>query len=371
MTKENQESEIVIYDAEQTTALDIFVNGGVDPLIEELKKKVDNFEADVTTEKGRKAYKSFARKIGSAKLRLDEAGVELNKEYYDKIKKVNEERKRIASLMQPLQEEARRPVTEWENRIKGHQNAIAEFQTVSLTISNQWDVLSIEEMENQIKLIKMEERDWQEFSVKAANEKEKAINIIQTTIDKRKKHDKDQAELLRLQKEEEERKQKEHERLIAEAAAEAARKEVEERAAREKAEAEARVIAEQKAAQERELMIQKEKEQAESRAKEAEQARIRQEVKAKEDAEQALIKAKEDAERAAKAERERIEAEQRLIEEEKAKREANKKNREKKQNKATEDLFSLFEKQGLDYATAYGIVQAISEGKISNITINY
>ena len=108
MTKENQESEIVIYDAEQTTALDIFVNGGVDPLIEELKKKVDNFEADVTTEKGRKAYKSFARKIGSAKLRLDEAGVELNKEYYDKIKKVNEERKRIASLMQPLQEEARR-----------------------------------------------------------------------------------------------------------------------------------------------------------------------------------------------------------------------------------------------------------------------
>lgn len=155
------------------------------------------------------------------------------------------------------------------------------------------------------------------------------------------------------------------------------RKEAEERAIKEREEqirreASAKAEAEKLEAQEREKAAEEAKLKAEQAKVEAENRAIEAEKQAKIDAELAAKKAKEDAEKAAEAARlaevARQEAEAKRVADEKAKREANKRHVGEIRKAAKEALMSLC---GLSEDQAKAVVLAINSDNVPNVSIKY
>jgi|13_taG_2_1085334.scaffolds.fasta_scaffold15521_2 hypothetical protein len=362
MTKENQ--EVILYKEEEATALKLYRNDGLDPFIENIRKVAKEFEADVTTEKGRKAYKSLAYKISQAKTKVEEIRKSENEEHQAAITANNKKGKKAVADLQAIQDEVKKPVTEWENRIAEHQASIANIEKLAAVAAYEWESMPVDQMQKLVTDISNEKREWHEFSFKAENVKKQTIESIEATIAKRKKHDDDKAELLRLQKAEEERKQKERDEAIAREAEERAKKEAEER--------------ELKLKQEKER-IENEKLEAEAKAKRAETARIAAEAQAKEDAKvaeanriaaekQAEINKQEAIKEAARAERLRVEKEAKAKADELAKRKADEEHKKKIILEAENALVHI---EGFSQRLSSSVIRAIIEGKIPHVTFNY
>jgi hypothetical protein len=388
MTKETQ--EITLYKEADVTALTLYRNNGLDPFIENIRKVANEFEADVTTEKGRKAFKSLAYKISQAKTKVDEIRKSENEEHQAAIKANNEKGKKAVEDLQAIQDDVKKPVVEWENRIKEHQEAISKIEEIATSTSNQWESMTIEQMQASIDKINSNQREWHEFSFKAENVKKQSIQLIEAAIAKRKKHDADKLELERLQKEEAERKQKERDaaiarkaaedaKIAAEAEAERIRKEAEEKARIEKEEAEAKALAEKKAAEQRELELKQQKERAENEKKEAEEKLKRAElarIEAEKQAETRRIEAEKQAEiakqeavkEAARIESLRIEAEQKAKADEIAKRKADEEHKKKIILEAENALVYV---EGFSQRLASSVITAIIDGKVPHVTFNY
>ncbi len=354
-------SEIILYDEKTTTAISIFGEGGANPFIKNIKDIVDDFEGDLTTEKGRKEIISLAYKISNAKNQADKLGKAQNDEHQDAINKTNAERKRIWNELEALQKKVRKPVTDWEDadkeRIDEHK---AELQMIEgFKAFAQWDRFSINEIQTAINGTQEHfNREWQEFQHKATKTKDITLEALKMALEARKKYDVEQAEAEKLRK-----------------AEERAKKAAEEKAKRDHMESEAKVEVERKAAQEREAEIQRQKEKAEhekkaaeERAVAAEKARKEQEERAKREAEEAFIQAKKNVEEAARRERERLEAEQKRVDAEKAKREADVMY---KNNIIREIEQAFVDKEGFPHRMASSIAAAIVSGKIPHVTINY
>ncbi len=368
-------TEIILYNEEKTTAATLFNGGGLDPFIENIKKVADDFDADVTTEKGRKAIKSLAYKISNAKNRVDEMRQEENAEHQAVIKTNNEKGKKAWNELQSLQDAVKKPVTDWENRIKEHQEAIEALAYKAEFARIEWENVPLEELKNLLSDTKNIERDWQEFSFKAEAVKKQSIEQIEAYIAKREKHDADQAELEKLRLAEEARKQKERDEQIAEAAAEKAKFEAEQKAAAEKLASEARERATEEKAEAERLAAEKRIEEAEARAKASLQAlkdadsRTAAEKLATAQREQAALeKAKRDRQevidRLQKEADDQKKAEAAAL----AKREADQKHKGTIL-RAIDDAF--VEQLALPKRLATEITLAISNGKIPHITINF
>jgi len=271
---------------EPQNALAIFTTANaIDPLLERVRREIDGFHADVTTDKGRKAIASMAYKVAKAKTYLDDAGKALADQQKEIPKKIDACRKRIRDTLDQWKDEVRAPLTEWEtaekNRIAGHKSNIE-------LLSSLWQVEGLDAATIKRRLAQADgfaiDDTCEEFKAEYAAEKDAAVASLRKSLAAREKYEAEQAELARLRAAEEARKQKEREEQIAREAAESAR-----RAAEAKAASEAKV-AEDAARRELELKLQAE--QAERRAVEAE-------AKAKREAEQ---KAAHEAEEAAKRE---------------------------------------------------------------------
>ena len=88
---------------------------------ESLDKVLDGIEAavrahdpDVSTAKGRGEIRSLAYDVTRSKTALDAAGKALTEGWRARTNAVNAERKRIATRLDTLAEEVRRPLTDWE-----------------------------------------------------------------------------------------------------------------------------------------------------------------------------------------------------------------------------------------------------------------
>jgi len=332
---------------------------GKDPL-EDLLVKFEGHARDqladietynITTPKGRKEIASLAYQAGRTKNTLDTMGKDLNEERRKAITAVNEDRNRATARLQALQDEIRKPLTDFEDaekeRVAAHEEAHALLTTLGKfdftpTVSDISDRIS--DADNLYK-----DRDWEEFASIAKGEYVEVSESLDKRLVDQKKHDDDQAELERLRKETEERETKEREDRIAHEAAEQATKDAEEaakveaKAAADKAQAEKDEI-ERKAKEEREAAEQR-AEQAEADKKEAEAA----------------------TKRAAEEERQRIDAERQAEEEAAKKREDNKRHNAKINNAA----LSALAKIGLSEADSKKVVQAIAKREIPNVTISY
>lgn len=101
---------------ETTTLPKLFIDGKIDPILEEIKKRADDFIStqDLTTKAGREDTRAFAYKIARSKTLLEEAGKKCAEPLEDKLNKIKNERKRIKLKLEFLQSEVRKPLSEWE-----------------------------------------------------------------------------------------------------------------------------------------------------------------------------------------------------------------------------------------------------------------
>lgn len=351
----------------------VFQPGGTDDILAKIEQEAKSFVFDLTTETGRKEIASLAYKIARSKTTLDEMGKNLMADKKAEIDAVNAERKKVRDRLDALKDEVRRPLTDWENAQKEHiakcQDLIRWFENEAIAAKDNWKNLSYDDLLNSIKKIEAEKtHDWREFQYKAASTIEESIKKITEVIAEKKKYDAEQAELEQLRKEKEERERKEREEKIAAEAAEKAKREAEAEAKRQAEEADRKAKAEQE-------RIEKEKAEAIAKAEAAEKSRIEAEKKAAAEREEAKRRelaaqeqAKKDAEEAVRKERERAEAQRQAEIEAIQKREANKRHREKIHDGI---ITAMTERVAIDHAYARDILQAIIDGKIPHLKLEY
>lgn len=376
---------------ENVTPIQLFSEGGLDAIIEKIEAEAKKQAVDISTAKGRDEVKSLAFKIAKSKTAIDKMGKELTAEWKEKSKKVDAERSRAWDRLEALQKEIRQPLTDWENRDKirtqEHEDSLAEINSL---VAFQEQPTAAQVQANIDSLKRFHNRDWEEFSVRAKNAIEDVSKTLDAKLAAAQKAEADKAELERLKKAEAERLQKERDDKLQAEAAEKARLEAEKKAAQAAAEEAARVKAEQEKAEKERQRIEQEKQEAETRAAKAEADRIAAEEKAKadaiaaeerakkaaEEAKQAAIKAEQQAKEreriAAENERKRLEEIARKEAEETAKREADKKHRAKINGEALAVIAGL---TGEDIdekeSSARKIVEAIAKGQVPHIKIAY
>ena len=220
---------------ETITAAKLFVPGGVEEIISKLELDVRALpKGDATTEAGRKEIKSLAYKIARSKTALDELG----KEHVAELKRmagvIDADRRVIKDRLDALQEEVRKPVTDWEDaekrRVEEHENALSAIRAAAVIGPA---VASAEIAERAQLVMTIAKRDWQEF----ANQGEQAIKetteALHTAMTAAVKREDEAAELTRLRAEAAAREQKDREEKIAREAAEKAKAEAEAKAAAE------------------------------------------------------------------------------------------------------------------------------------------
>lgn len=346
-------------------------------LFAHIEAEISDFDADLTTAKGRAAIKSFAFDITKMKTAIDGAGKTLNEEARAQINIVDAARRITKGRLEALSDLARKPLTEWEEaeerRVSACHAIIAGFKR-DMVVSLDDTAKGVRKRGEAVYGTVIDAETFGDLFDEAQAAKDLTVETLKAARARLIKEEADRAELEKLRLEAAERA--ERDRLAAEEAArveaakEAARREAEEEAAYEE-----RRIAAEKAEAER---IERAKEEAAAAARrEAEEAaqREREEVERAKQAEldaanERARKAEEDAQaervRAAAAEAER----QRLADEEAAartKREADQAHRTKVKAAAKQAIMSC----GVDEDTARKIVTLIIAGEVPAVKLSF
>jgi len=230
ITNQNKESKMnkeLIISKDLTPA--IFFNKNKDGVLEvtnevaNLQKKVDEFNADVSTKKGQAAIRTFAAKLASSKIALDALGKDAVDDWNAKTKAVNAIRTTTKAAVQLMQDTVRKPLTDFENaekeRVAAHSNGINAIRESGDFYQINWQELSTEDMEAQLIETKgLDDGTWEEFNDSAVKNIKEAVEKIEAAITKKTQYDKDQSDLEDLRAATEVREQKERDdALIAKA----------------------------------------------------------------------------------------------------------------------------------------------------------
>lgn len=348
---------------------EVFVENGLDPILAIVRKKIDDFEPDVTTLKGRKEIKSFAYKVAQSKTLLDDMGKDLTAEMDATVKGVRAERRRVKDILDDWRDEVRQPVTDYEKDEKEREDFLQACLDELSTLGNLPTGATVEEIDAQITRVTCVVIDdtWGDREGLAGTTKEKVLEKLQERHADRLQFEEQQAELEALRIEQEKVKA-ENERLEREKreAEEEAREA--ERVKREHERAEEDRIEVERQRVEREEQIARDAdaratELAESRAQEAADQLKRE----REEADERARLATERAEKAAENERNCIAAEKLAEDEAARKREENKRHRGKINTAAKK----AFVAAGLNDDDATAAVKAIAAGNVPNVKISY
>lgn len=357
----------------------IFVEDGFEIFKKQIKDNLNSRVYDMSIKSNRDDMKSDAFKITKYKTKLiAHCDTELKKaeDYPKLIKKL---KKDITTFCEDLQEEFRKPLTEFENRDKErvamHEAQISALESMIVNVYP-----TVESMEIMLGLANKYNLDetCQEYLSRYTQAKTKAVEFLTSKIEALKKYEAEQLELAKLRKEAEERAQAEREKEIAleatRKAEEAARIE-QERLKTEAIQREAKLIAEKEAAEKFALQ---EKERLIREAKEAEEkARIDKEnaeKKAKLDAEIAKKKAEEDKQKAIEDERKKAAQEKALEEARLAK--ITEVERVKSENiahrkKINNEIITKMASHSISEEMAKLIITLAVKGELGNLTVKY
>ncbi|MGG4580300.1 hypothetical protein [Alcaligenes sp. Me129] len=341
------------------TALQIYQTAnGLDPYIERIRQEVTGHEPDLKTKKGRDAIASRAFKVRKIKTALDGLG----KEQVDRLKEIpkliDAERKRMRDELDALADEVRKPLTEWEeaeaNRIAMHRNGLESMASQAREVGD----LNSDALRLRIESVEAEVigESWEEFEAEAHRVKAKALEILNTALAERQKHEAEQAELAELRRKQAEQEQKDREAEIARQAAEKAR-----------ADAEAKAQAERDAAAKREADGKAAQAKAEQDAKDAAERQRRAEEQAEAERLASIARAEQAAEAARQAEIKRQADEKAAEEAEQRKREADIAHKASINNAA----LAAFIENGLPDECAKQAVILIAKGLIPAVKIQY
>ena len=263
----NAKLEIVAI--EQPEIIEAFkVEGGTRALFERVSENARSVVFDMGVKKDRESLKSFAYSLARIKTTVDNHGKELVSGIKQQAAVIDADRKFWRDNMELLQEEIRKPLTDFEqaekDRVAKHEGAIRAVRSL-------YDENTKNQEAHVIKgyIFDLEKHEidssYEEYEEQAKLAKFETLEALRKALSNREKFEAEQAELERLRQAEQARLQREHEERIAREAAEKATREAEEKA---RLEAE-RVQREKAEAEQREARLKAEKEAAELRAQQA------------------------------------------------------------------------------------------------------
>lgn len=321
----------------------------LEQLIQALKDNAEKINVDLSTDRGRKAIASAARKVASRKTAIDAAGKEINEAARAEIGKVDAVRRRVKEELDAIRDQIRRPLNQWEEqesaRVEWCKNTIQGFSDAAAIREDDTSKSVMARLER-LRSTDVSNGEFQEYFERAEAAKNTAEAALQSAAARLEKEESDHAELEALRAQRAEQDRIDQERAAREQAekAEAERKEREAEAAKHAAE-QARLNAEQRA-------------KAEMEAKEAEHKAELERIR------QAQIKADQD--RRAATERAQAEADKKAAEE--LRRQADQDHRQS----VVSDASKAIEKEcGVPAKKASEIVSAIISGSIPNISIRF
>ena len=393
----NEESTALIVRGETGLVVD---RKAVDAMYTEIESSIADFEYDISSEAGRQRIASLAFSIAKKKTAVEADKKRLKEGLIAQGRAIDGAWNEIKERLEAFQQEARKPLTDWEqaqaNRQKKCQDTREWLLKVAILapgVTSAYAEKVLFEVEN--RALPLE--DFLEFHPIVVDARVVAVASLKESIARLRKQEDDAAELIRLRKEAEDRKTAEREALrIAEENRQKAEAAEAKRVAEEKAEADrqienARIVAEatERAAKEeqrkareaaeaiererqKEERLAEEKREAERLARRKEESRIadehakaleaerqlRIEAERKQQEESARV-AREESDR--KAEQKRIELEAEKARQAAAKLESNKKHR---QEVMTAAKVALMEHARIDEAVAIAVVKAIVANQI-------
>ena len=354
----NAKLEIVAI--EQPEIIEAFkVEGGTRALFERVSENARSVVFDMGVKKDRESLKSFAYSLARIKTTVDNHGKELVSGIKQQAAVIDADRKFWRDNMELLQEEIRKPLTDFEQAEKDRVAKCLEFLDEITELAKPeflgnaaWQLKGYIDTLSDLKI----DSRFMEFEDQAKLAKFETLEVLRKALADREKYEAEQAELERLRQAEILRQQQEREERIAREAAEKATREAEEKA---RLEAE-RVQREKAEAEQREARLKAEKEAAELREQALKQ-------KAIDDAKQAEI-AKQQA---IEAERKRIEAEQfAQAEAERKELEAREADQAHKKIICGEALKGLTD-LGVDEELGKEILRAINKGLVPHVSIKF
>ena len=104
--------------AENLNPVSLFVEGGIDELLDRIETEALSIVPDVETAQGRKDIASVAHNVGKAKVALDNAGKEFVAGKKSELKKFDDQRKKSRDRLVELKIKVRQPLTDFEDAEK-------------------------------------------------------------------------------------------------------------------------------------------------------------------------------------------------------------------------------------------------------------
>ncbi|MDD2062999.1 hypothetical protein [Pseudomonas sp. 25571] len=373
------EKELIVAPPQETALAVYSAEKGLEPWLQQIRVKIDEFLAvvpDLKTVKGRKEIASMAYEVARTKTAIENKGKELSAEQKKVPARIDAERKRVWDILESWQKEVRKPLDDWQAaedaRIDRHNDRLNWLKTLADDLG-ELNSLQLKGLIAEAEGMQLGAH-WEEFEAEAANTKDKVLTSLRAALQKREQFEAGQAELARLRREAEERAEQDRIREAQEAAVELERQRVaqEQQAAREAAARREQELIDQAAAQEREaenqrLQLKLQAEQAERARIQAEADRVATEQRMEQERQAAARRQEEAAEQARQEERRRADAAAAEILRQQEAREADKAHRASINRAALE----AFVAGGMTEECARQAITLIAQRKIPNIAISY
>lgn len=310
------EKELIVAPPQETALAVYSADKGLEPWLEKISLKIDEFLAvipDLKTVKGRKEIASMAYEVARTKTAIENKGKELSAEQKKVPGRIDAERKRVWDILETWQKEVRKPLDEWQakedKRIEGHNDGIQLIKDMA-AFAEMPSSAQVAQIIADLELMVIDE-SWEEFLAEAAQAKDRSLATLRALLADRTKHEAELAAIAEFNAQQAKREQEARDAEIARKASEQARIDAEQKAQAERDAAAKREqdLKDQAAAQQR---------AAEQKIRDAEAEAERQKLQIKLQEEQAARqKLEADQERIAatqRAEQERIAAEKRQAE---------------------------------------------------------
>lgn len=384
------EKELIVAPPQETALAVYSAEKGLEPWLQQIRVKIDEFLAvvpDLKTVKGRKEIASMAYEVARTKTAIENKGKELSAEQKKVPGRIDAERKRVWDILESWQKEVRKPLDDWQAaedaRIDRHNERLNWLKTLADDLG-ELNSLQLKGLIAEAEGMQLGSH-WEEFEVEAANAKDKVLTTLRAALLKREQFEAEQAELGRLRKEAEERAEQDRIRLAQEAAVELERQRAaqEQQAERDAAAKREQDLKDQAAAQQRaaeqaardaesaaerqRLELKLQAEQAERQAAQAEASRIAAEQRAEQERAAAQVRADHAAEQARQAEIQRQADAKAEEQRQQQARERDQAHKIKIMSEAKEALMSM----SITEELAKAIVLKIARREVPNITINF
>jgi colicin import membrane protein len=344
-------------------AKDLFAPGGITDAQLEAGRAwylAESKKYGIATKEERAQFARFARPLQKLRTGIEARAKEFTGETKRQLAAIDTEKRRLVAVVGGIEDEVLAPLTNWESkeqlRISRHTAVLADIHASQPHVYPTVDALRA-----RIDTLAVLDPEYmEEFSEPIRNAKTAVLKVLRDALAQRMQEEANRAELEKLRQEAAARDEASRQAALALA--------IKEQEEREAIQRELRAAAELAEATQK---IQQQKEEAEKRAKEAEERRIA-------DEQASVVRAREAQARGDREKAEAVEAERKRAADAAAEeyrqmeaRAADQEHRVRVNAAAVNALIESCDLDGANAGIAWAVVNAIAEGLIPQVTINY